>query len=326
MKKAARPAILATVILLAVAVITEAQQPAKIPRIGALHLGTTKVAAPFLEAFEHGLKDLGYVIGSNLLVEYRYADGKAERYSQLVSELVTLKPALIVVWGTDVAEAAKRTTTTVPIVFALADRPDVLGLVSSLARPGSNLTGLTTLNFELTNKRLELLKEIIPGLTRVVVLSMHHPLVSVTVKEAEVPARSLGVRLQTTEIKGPDDLDGAFNRLAEDQPGALLLLPAREAVYGPRAVSRALTQRLPTIGSQTLITDAGGLISYGPRTADMSFRAATYVDKILKGAKPADLPVEQPTKFEFVINLKTAKQIGVTIPPNVLARADKVIK
>jgi ABC-type uncharacterized transport system substrate-binding protein len=304
----------------------DAQSPGKAFRIGALHLGTKNVAAPFIESFERGLKELGYIVGSNLLVEYRYAEGKAERYSQLAAELAALKPVLIVVWGTDVADAAKRTTATIPIVFALADRPDVLGLVSSLARPGGNLTGLTTLNFELTNKRLELLKEAIPGLSRVVVLSMHHPLVSVTVKEAEATARSLGVRLQTTEIKSPNDLDGAFNRLAKDHPEALLLLPAREAVYGPPAVSRARNHRLPTIGSQALITETGGLISYGPRTSDMSFRTATYVDKILKGAKPADLPVEQPTKFEFIINLKTAKQIGMTIPPNLLARADRVIK
>jgi len=303
-----------------------AQSRGKVPHIGALHLGTTNVAAPFIQSFERGLKELGYVIGSNILVEYRYAEGKAERYSQLAAELIALKLALIVVWGTDVAEAAKKTSTTIPIVFALADRPDVLGLVNSLARPGGNLTGLTTLNFELTNKRLELLKEIIPGLSRVVVLSMHHPLVSITAKEAETTARSLGVRLQTTEIKGPNDLERAFNRLAKDHPEALLLLPAREAVYGPPAVSRALNHRLPTIGSQTLITEAGGLISYGPRTSDMSFRAATYVDKILKGAKPADLPVEQPTKFELVINLKTAKQIGVTIPQSVLYRADRVIR
>ena len=327
-KKGAVPSILAVavVILLAVPVTAQAQHAGKVPLIGALHLGTAKVAAPFIEAFERGLKELGYVIGSNILVEYRYAEGKLERYSQLAAELVALKPALIVVWGTDVADAAKKTTATIPIVFALADRPDVLGLVSGLARPGGNLTGLTTLNFELTNKRLELLKETIPGLTRVVVLSMHHPLVSVTVKEAEPTARSLGVRLQAVEIKGPNDFDGAFERLAKDQPGALLLLPAREAVYGPPAVSRALNHRLPTIGSQTLITDAGGLMSYGPRTPDMSFRAATYVDKILKGAKPADLPVEQPKKFEFIINLKAAKQIGLTIPPNVLVRADKVIR
>jgi len=314
------------VLILATIHLAVAQQAGKVPRIGALHLGTTRVAAPFVEAFERGLKQHGYTIGSNIIVEYRYAEGKTERYSQLAAELVALKPALIVVWGTDVAEAAKKTSATIPIVFALADRPDVLGLVSSLARPGGNLTGLTTLNFELTNKRLELLKETIPGLTRVVVLSMHHPLVSVTVKEAEATAQSLGVRLQTTEIRGPDDLDAAFNRLSKDQPGALLLLPAREAVYGPPAVSRALNHRLPTIGSQTLITDADGLMSYGPRTPDMSFRAATYVDKILKGAKPADLPVEQPMKFDFVINLKAAQQIGLTIPPNVLARADKVIK
>jgi ABC-type uncharacterized transport system substrate-binding protein len=304
----------------------QAQQPTKTPRIGALHLGTTKVAAVVVEAFERGLRELGYVVGSNILVEYRYAEGKAASYPRLAAELVALKPALIVVWGTDVAEAVKRTTATVPVVFALADRPDVLGLVTSLAHPGANLTGLTTLNFELSNKRLELLKETIPALTRVVVLGMQHPLISVTVKEAEPTARSLGVRLQVIELKDLHDLDGAFNRLIKDQPGAMLLLPSREVVYGPSAVSLALSHRLPTIASQEVITNAGGLMSYGPRVADMAFRAATYVDKILKGAKPADLPVEQPKTFEFIINLKTAKQIGLTIPPNVLVRADRVIK
>lgn len=308
------------------ALLTEAQQTGKIPHIGALHLGTPNVAAVAIEAFQRGLRELGYIEGKNLVVEYRYAEGKEERYALLAEELVALRPALIVAWGTDVAAAVKKTTSTIPVIFALADRPDVLGLVTSLARPGANLTGLTTLNFELSTKRLELLKETIPELTRVAVLAMQHPLVPITVKEIDATARSLRIQIQPIEVKSPRDLDGTFNRLSKDRPGALLLLPGREVVYGPPAVSLALSHRLPTIASQPVITDAGGLISYGPRTTDLSFRSATYVDKILKGAKPADLPVEQPTRFELVINLKTAKQIGVTIPQWVLVKADRVIK
>jgi putative ABC transport system substrate-binding protein len=280
--------------------VAEAQEPTKIPRIGALHLGTPKAAMALIEAFQRGLQELGYADGKNLIVDYRYAEGKEERYTSLAAELVALKPALIVAWGTDVAAAVKKTTTTIPIVFALADRPDVLGLVNSLARPGGNLTGLTTLNFELSTKRLELLKETIPELTRVAVLGMHHPLIPITVKEADATARSLGIQLQTIELKGPGDLDAAFNRFSKEQPGGVLLLPGREVVYGPPAVALALNQRLPTIGGQSVITDAGGLMSYGPRTTDLS--------------------------FDLVINLKTAKQIGLPIPTGVLARADRVIR
>jgi putative ABC transport system substrate-binding protein len=318
--------ILLIIAVMGVRAMAQAQQSTNMPRIGALHLGTPKSGTVVIEAFQRGLRDLGYVEGKNIIVEYRYAEGKEERYTSLAAELVALKPALIVAWGTDVSAAVKKTTRTIPVVFALADRPDVLGLVTSLARPGGNLTGLTTLNFELSTKRLELLKETIPELARVAVLGMHHPLVAITVKETEATARSLGIQFQAIEVNGPRDLDGAFTRLNRDRPVALLFLPGREVVYGPPAVSLAVNHRLPTIASQTQITDAGGLMSYGPRTTDLSFRAATYVDKILKGAKPAELPVEQPTKFEFVVNLKTAKQIGVTIPPNVLARADRVIR
>jgi putative ABC transport system substrate-binding protein len=311
---------------LLIALISPADAQQQIPRIAALYLGTPKAGAVPIEAFQRGLRELGYVEGKNIFVEYRYAEGKEERYTSLAAELVALKPAVIVAWGTDVAAAVKKTTTTIPVVFALADRPDILGLVASLASPGGNVTGLTTLNFELSTKRLELLKEAIPDLSRVAVLAMHHPLVPITMKEAEPTARSLGIQVQAIEIAGVADLHGAFNRLTKEQFGALLLLPGREVVYGPSAVSLALNHRLPTIASQTVITDSGGLMSYGPRTTELSFRAATYVDKILKGAKPGNLPIEQPTKFDLVINLKTAKQIGLTIPPNVLARADRVIK
>ena len=313
-------------LFLAVCSPVQGQPSTNTYRIGALHLGTPKIASVSIEPFQRGLRELGYVEGKNLVVDYRFAEGKQESYTSLAIELVALKPAVIVAWGTDVAAAVKKTTTTIPIVFALADRPDVLGLVASLARPGANLTGLTTLNFELSTKRLELLKETIPDLRRVTVLGLHHPLMSITVKDTEATARSLGIQLQAIELKESRDLDVVFNRFTKDQPGALLLLPGREVVYGPRTVSLALSHRLATIGGQTVLTDAGGLMVYGPRTTDLSFRAATYVDKILKGANPGDLPVEQPTKFDFVINLKTAKQIGVTIPPNVLARADRVIK
>jgi putative tryptophan/tyrosine transport system substrate-binding protein len=304
----------------------DAQQPMKIPRIGALHLGTSKAAEPVIEAFQRGLRELGYTPGSSVTLDYRYAEGKSERYAALASELVALKPALILVWGTDVAEAVKKATSTVPVIFALADRPDLMGLVSSLAHPGGNLTGVTSLNFELSTKRLELLKETIPELTRVGFLGMHHPLNRSSLKDAEPMARSLGIQLQMFEFQRIADLDGIFGGLRKDRPGALLLLPGRALVYGPPTASLALNQHMPTITSHTEITDTGGLMSYGPRITDMSFRAATYVDKILKGAKPGELPVEQPTTFDFVVNLKTAKRIGLTIPPNVLARADRVIK
>jgi putative ABC transport system substrate-binding protein len=306
--------------------LAQAQRPANMVRIGALHLGTQKTAAVMTDAFQRGLQAMGYVEGKNIAVDYRYAEGKEDRYVSLAKELVSIKPALIVAWGTDVAAAVKKTTTTIPVVFALADRPDVLGLVTSLARPGGNLTGLTTLNFELSTKRLELLKETIPELTRVALLGMQHPLVAITIKETEATARSLGIQLQAIEVSDPRDLDGAITRLNKVRPVGLLLLPGREVVYGPPAVSLAANHRLPTIGGQTQITEGGGLMSYGPRIPDLSFRAATYVDKILKGANPGELPVEQLTKFEFIINLKTAKQIGLTIPPNVLVRADKVIR
>jgi putative ABC transport system substrate-binding protein len=303
----------------------EAQQ-ASIANIGVLHLGTPKAANVSIEAFRHGLRELGYFEGKNVGLHYRYAEGREEKYHSLGAELVALKPAVIVTWGTDVTAAVKKSTTTIPVVFALADRPDVLGLVASLSRPGANVTGLTTLNFELSTKRLELLKETIPELTRVGVIGLQHPLFPITVKEAEATARSLGVQLQAFELKSSRDLETALDRLSKNQAGALLLLPGREVVYGPGAVTLALKHRLASIASQTVITDTGGLMNYGPRVTDLSYRAATYVDKILKGAKPGDLPVEQPTKFDFVINLKTAKQIGLTIPPNVLARADRVIR
>jgi putative ABC transport system substrate-binding protein len=308
------------------ATVTQAQQPLHMPRIGALHLGTTKAATAPFEAFQRGLRELGYVEGKNIAIEYRYGDGNEEKYAFVASELVALKPAVIVTWGTDVAAVVKKTTRTIPIVFALADRPDILGLVDNLARPSGNLTGLTTLNFELSTKRLELLKETIPSLSRVSVLAMSHPLVAITFKEIEAMARSLGIQIQLDEFKGAPDIARIFKQLTNDSAGAVLLLPGREVVFGPSAATVAIQHRLPTIASQTVIADAGGLMTYGARVSDMSKRAATYVDKILKGAKPGDLPIEQPTNFDFVINLKAAKQIGLTIPPNVLARANRVIR
>ncbi|HEX6438028.1 MAG TPA: ABC transporter substrate-binding protein [Candidatus Binatia bacterium] len=313
-------------VLLSFPALALAQPVQPVVRVGALHLGTTKTAAVSIEAFQRGMRELGYTEGKNIVIDYRYGEGKEERYTSMAAELVALKPAVIVTWGTDVTAVVKKVTTAIPIVFALADRPDILGLVGSLSRPGANVTGVTTLNFELTTKRLELLKETIPGLARVAILGLQHPLIPITVKEAEGTARSLGVQLQSIELKSPRDIESMFNRSSKEQPGALLFLPSREIVYGPAAVALALKQRLPTIASNTAITETGGLMNYGPRWADLSFRAATYVDKILNGAKPAELPIEQPTKFELVINLKTAKQIGLTIPPNVLARADRVIR
>ena len=250
-------------LLVGLASLSFAQTAPSVPRIGVLHLGTAKAAAVSIEAFQRGMRELGYVEGKTFQAEYRYGEGKEERYATLAAELVALKPAVIVTWGTDVTAAVKRVTTNVPIVFALADRPDILGLVSSLSRPGANVTGLTTLNFELSTKRLELLKETVPGLTRAVVIGLQHPLFPITIKETESTARSLGVQLQAIELKNARDVEGTVTRLSKDSAGALLFLPSREIVYGPPAVALALNHRLPTIASNTVITEAGGLMNYG---------------------------------------------------------------
>ena len=311
-------------------VAAEAQQAAKIARIG--YLARNLAASPHLhEAFRQGLRDLGYVEGRNVVIEYRDAEGKLERLPALAAELVALKVDVIVAASTLAALAAKQATRTLPIVFAAAADPVASGLVTSLARPGGNVTGLSNLAPELVGKRLELLKQAVPGVSRVAVLWQPGALGERTEKDmlkgAEVAARALGVRLQFVEARGPADFDRAFSDMTRARAGALTVLPS--AMFFSerrRLVDLAAKNRLPAVYPWREFVDAGGLMSYGPNLADLFRRAATYVDKILKGAKPGDLPVEQPTKFELVINLKTAKALGLTIPPSVLARADQVIE
>ena len=316
------------VALLAAPFAAEAQQAAKIARIG--YLSHNRAANPHThEAFRQGLRDLGYVEGRNVVIEYRDAEGKFERLSALAAELVALKVDVIVAPATAGALAATQATRTLPIVFAVAADPVTSGLVTSLARPGGNVTGLSILAPELVGKNLELLTQGVPGVSRVAVLRQPGVLGERTekdmLKEAEVAARALGVRPQFVEARGPDDFDRAFSEMIRAHAGALTVLPS--TMFGSerrRLVDLAAKNRLPAMYSWREFVDAGGLMSYGPNVADNYRRAAAYVDKILKGAKPADLPVEQPTKFELVINRKTAKTLGLTIPPSLLQRADEI--
>jgi putative ABC transport system substrate-binding protein len=283
------------------------------------------------EAFLQGLRDLGYVEGRSLVIEYRNAEGKSERLPALAAELVALKADVIAAQGTSAALAAKQATRTLPIVFAGVGDPVTSGLVTSLARPGGNVTGSSILNPELVGKCLELLTQAVPGVSRVAVLWQPGGLGERTgkdmLKRAEVAARALGVRLQVVEARGPENLDRAFSDMTRARAGALTVLPS--GVFNNerrRLVDLAAKNRLPAVYPWRESVDAGGLMSYGPNVADSLRRAATYVDKILKGAKPGDLPVEQPTKFELVINVKTAKALGLTIPQLVLGRADHVVE
>jgi putative ABC transport system substrate-binding protein len=317
--------------LLAAPLAGEAQQAAKIPRIG--YLSSTLAASPHLkEAFRQGLRDLGYVEGRHLVIEYRDAEGKVERFPALAAELVALKVDVIFVGGgTRAALAAMQATRTVPIVFAGVPDPVAIGLVTSLARPGGNVTGLSGFASELVGKCLEQLKRAVPGVSRVAVLWPPGALPERTEKDylkaADVAARALEVRPQFVEARGPEDFDRAFSDMTRARAGGLTVLPYQLFVNERRRlVELAAKNRLPAVYPLREFVDAGGLMSYGWNVADLLRRAATYVDKILKGAKPGDLPVEQPTKFEFVINLKTAKALGLTIPPSVLGRADEVIQ
>jgi putative ABC transport system substrate-binding protein len=316
--------------LLASPLAAEAQQAAKVPRIG--YLSPNLAALPHVpEAFRQGLRDLGYVEGRNVVIETRDGEGKPDRLPALAAELVALKVDVLVAGSTIAALAAKQATRTLPIVFAAAGDPVQSGLVTSLSRPGGNVTGLSLLAPELVGKRLELLTQAIHGVTRVAVLwepgAFGERTDKNTLKEADVAARALGVRLQVVEARGPEDFDRAFSDMTRARAGALTVLPSGMFIgQRRRLVELAAKNRLPAVYQSRESVDAGGLMSYGPNIADGFRRAATYVDKILKGAKPADLPVEQPTKFELVINLKTAKALGLTIPQTLLGRADEVIQ
>ena len=320
-------------LLLASSFPVEAQQPPKVPRIGWLAPGFPSSSSgpsnPNIEEFLQGLKELGYVEGKNIVIEYRWADGKRERLSDLAADLVTVKKVdIIVARNTPATLAAKAATTTIPIVMVGPGDPVRLGLVASLARPGGNITGLSLLATELTGKRLELLKEAFPKIARVAVLwNSGDSAMTLRVKEAEVSAEALGVTIQRVGVQDPNDFERAFSAMSGQAADALLVtLDTFTAFHQRRILEFAAKYRFPAMYERIDFVEAGGLMTYGPSLSEIFRRAAVYVDKILKGTKPANLPVEQPTKFEFVINLKTAKQIGLTVPPNVLVRADRVIR
>ena len=310
--------------------LAQAQQPKKVPRIGYVSAsGGPGTPDPRFEAFRQGLRDLGYIEGKNILVEYRYAEGKQDPIPSLVAELVQLNVDVLVSPALPAIRAAKQATKTIPIVMVFNVDPVETGIVDSLAHPGGNFTGLTRLTRELGGKRLELLKEVVARVSRVGVLwDTDEASAAIGFKEYEAAAHAMKIQLQSLEVRGPNpDLEGAFQAAAKGRARALITIRNGLLLrYAKRIADLAIKNRLPSMYEGSDFVEAGGLISYSANDAESFRRAATYVDKILKGAKPADLPVEQPTKFEFIINLKTAKQIGLTIPQSVLFRADRVIK
>jgi putative ABC transport system substrate-binding protein len=327
MKNAVALPILVAAMLLGVALTAEAQQTARIFRIGILISASASFFSAQVEAFRQRLREHGYVEGKNIFIEYRYAEGKLERLPDLAAELVRFKVDVIVTSGSAIL-AAQKAGPTIPIVFAFSGDPLGTGLVSSLARPGGNITGLSLMAPDLDGKRLELLKEAFPKVVRV---AFHWeptgPRGNLAITEMEAAAKALGVKLLSLEVRGLDDFDSAFARAKRDGAQALITTPGPLIDNQRRQVlDFAVKNQLPAMYHNGEFVEASGLMSYAPNTSDLWRRAAEYVDKILKGAKPADMPVEQPTKFEFLVNLKTAKQIGLTIPQKVLERADKVIK
>jgi putative ABC transport system substrate-binding protein len=319
--------LLTAVFLVGFVYVAEAQQQKKMPRLGYLSLASQP--GPREEAFIQGLRDLGWIDGRSISIEYRWAAGNVDRLPALAEELVRLKVDVIVAGATPAIQAAKNATSAIPIVMPSAADPVGTGLVASLARPGGNVTGMSHMHPDLAGKRLELLKELLPELSRVAFLGYapgtgQQPFL----KEAEDAAQSFKMRFHALMLRSSREIEGAFSSITKERAGALIVQPTFIAPldHGPRIAALAVKHRLPTVSDGFGFADIGGLMFYGPDTGTMHRRAAIYVDKILKGANPADLPVEQPTKFELVINLTTANQIGLTIPPNVLARADRVIR
>jgi putative ABC transport system substrate-binding protein len=306
----------------------QAQQAKKVPRIGYLSSASPSAGSSRIEAFRQGLRELGYVEGKNLVIEWRFAEGKIDRLPALADELERLKVDIIVSASPPVTGAAKTATITIPIVMAQDPDPVGNGFVASLARPGGNVTGLASLTPELSGKRLELLKEIIPRLARVAVFGYSpEPGYAQVLREIELAAGAFKVELQCLDVLNPKDIENSFHAATKGRADAILVMNSPVFIaYRKQVADLAVQNRLPAIYYSTEFVEDGGLMSYGVSFTDLYRRAATYVHKILKGAKAGDLPVEQPTKFEFIINLKAAKQIGLTIPPNVLARADKVIR
>ena len=305
-----------------------AQTPAKIRRIGLSSPFSPSTAAPFFKAFRVGLGELGWVEGKNISIEYRYAEGKNDRLPDLAADLVRLKVDVIVASAVPDALAAQKATRAIPIVMAAGGDPVAVGLVESLARPGGNVTGLSQMTAELSGKRLELLKEIVPKLSRVAVLSNPQNVSApLAWKEIQIAARQISVQLHSLEVRSPSDFDQAFEDATRARSDALLIIPDPVIVTNlGRIAGLAAKSRLPSIFQWSEFADAGGLAAYGPDRADMFRRAASYVDKLFKGAQPGDLPVELPTKFELVVNLKTAKALGIAIPQSVRFRADRVIE
>jgi len=322
--------VLLPVAVLLVPLAAEAQHAATIPRIGLLF--PTSLSDPrtprFLEAFRQGLRELGYAEGQNIAIESRFAEGKWDQLPSLAAELVRLKVEVIVTYTTPATQAAKQATGTIPIVVAAVIDPVAAGLVASLAHPGGNITGLSQMVPELVGKQLEILKEVAPKISRVALLGNPANTGNAPqVRHAQDTARALGVRLQPLEARGPTDIDSAFAVMTSEQAGAVIVLvDAMLLDHRTRIADVAARRRLPAVYGLSDHAEAGGLMAYGPNRLDMFRRAATYVDKILKGAKPGDLPVEQATKFALIINLKAAKALRLTIPPSLLQRADQVIE
>jgi putative tryptophan/tyrosine transport system substrate-binding protein len=328
MKKTVLLLILVVVVQLAAGVNAQAQQPTKIPRIAYLGATSLTANAARVEAFRQGLRELGYVEGKNIVIELRSAEGEQDRLPALVAELIRLKIDIIVSAGPSVTRAAKAATTTIPIVMAFDNDPVGSRFVASLARPGGNITGLSTLAPEISGKRVELLKETVPKLSRLALIgSSTEPSYAQVLKEIELAAGAFKVKLRYLDVIDPKDIEAAFRAAGKERGGAVLVLTAAVLnSHRAQVVELAVKNRLPAAYGLPQFVEAGGLMSYGTSFTDLFRRAATYVDKILKGKTPADLPIEQPKKFEFIVNLKAAKQIGLTIPPNVLARADRVIR
>jgi putative ABC transport system substrate-binding protein len=314
--------------LLAAPLAAEAQQAARVPRVGFLGNSTAALEANLVGPFREGLRDLGYLEGRNLLIEYRWAEGKYERFPALIAELIALKVDVIVTAGTPASLAVRKATTSIPLVMVAVGDPVGTGLVASLARPGGNITGLTSISAELEGKRLELLRQVIPKLSSIAVLWNPASVWAVGAeKEVQAAAKVLRMRVLSLQVRAPEDFDNAFASILRDRPGALLVLADRLFLHNrARIVDFEAKHRLPGVYAYRELVEAGGLMSFGPSYAGMHRRAAYYVDKILKGAKPADLPVEQPATFELVINLKAAKALGLTIPPSMLQRADEIIQ
>jgi putative tryptophan/tyrosine transport system substrate-binding protein len=314
-------------LIFALCFLAHAQESTRIPRIGVLVAGQPPTR-PSLEGFRQGLRELGYVEGKNIHLELRWDEGNPDRWAEMASELVRLKVDVILAGHGVAALGAKQATTTIPIVIGATSDPVAAGLVRSLARPGGNITGLAFYGSELGPKRLELMKETLPTLSRIAMI--WHPFglnLDIVVKDVKATAQSLGLTLHPLEVRRRDDLESAFEAARQKQAGAVLI--SQGAFFGTHRAyiaERGLTHRLPTISGEAEFAEAGGLMFYGQNIPNTWKRAASYVDKIIKGARPGDLPIEQPTKFELVINLKTARHIGLTIPPNVLARADRVIR